>query len=785
MKLVEDHSKVNVDVQGVKSHKMEIDASNTAILFSILSENLYSDVYGSIIRELVSNAWDANKESGNESMPVYVHFNGATEEESAHIKIVDNGPGISEDRVEKIYGKYLASSKRDSNDQIGGWGLGSKTPLAYTDYFHISTVHNGKQYLYIMRKGVTNTMLELMYSIPTDKLNGTEIKVYMKDNTDLVDFFKAALDQLEFFNNVILVANDSALERSYGYSSIRVGEIENFNKKKIFNFKNFVVVDQHNYGPPSILLGQVKYPLPKGVDLDKYSYPLAFKFNIGDLPVTPSREGILWTPQATQTFNLKVVNAIQEIHSLIEKQREQKIGFIEYYVSNANARILNITKDFNLNFGSYSESDLEEFYFEQTEKSISLKSSALCKYLKHGSKIVSDGTFDPIIKSLITTHSKTWINHRSMLRDMKGWEHWSTNKVLDTLLDKTSDSYRSLCSISPNTDLQRKVLVQNESILNNLSNRDSVVFLIKKFENFSNVKKAYKHFLTVYQLNKTHFVQDITKKQMFIELINELKVLTDGLFKYESLTYVKPKPVKRDKVDYEDLAYDSYKYEWSYSLNLKKETGKINLKDVIKKNYTVVKKSELNDLKWFFGYSRNSNKANTVIGIADSKFEKFKKQVKHMSRDQYDIRIANAVTINKFFSELNSYTVRNWINNFQNLKKMLWESAEVEQKLRCYADHYLSSNWYGSRLDDNLKDFKLNYNLNCMQSFYEEKGWINQDLLSKFESITAKFKTFSFLEFIKPEGLDQPIIKKMIREYILQDSNITKLEKIKLLKSIN
>jgi hypothetical protein len=55
MKLVEDKTRYDVDSFGSKSISMEIDASNTGILFSILSENLYSDIYGSIIRELVSN----------------------------------------------------------------------------------------------------------------------------------------------------------------------------------------------------------------------------------------------------------------------------------------------------------------------------------------------------------------------------------------------------------------------------------------------------------------------------------------------------------------------------------------------------------------------------------------------------------------------------------------------------------------------------------------------------------------------------------------------------------
>jgi len=42
--------------------------------------------------------------------------------------------------MENVFLKYAASTKRDSNTQTGGFGLGAKTPFAYTDSFVIKTV---------------------------------------------------------------------------------------------------------------------------------------------------------------------------------------------------------------------------------------------------------------------------------------------------------------------------------------------------------------------------------------------------------------------------------------------------------------------------------------------------------------------------------------------------------------------------------------------------------------------------------------------------------------------
>ena len=63
-------------------------------------------------------------------------------------RIKDFGPGISPDRMSNIFIQYTASTKRDDNVQTGGFGLGAKTPFAYSNSFVIVTVMNGIKYQY-------------------------------------------------------------------------------------------------------------------------------------------------------------------------------------------------------------------------------------------------------------------------------------------------------------------------------------------------------------------------------------------------------------------------------------------------------------------------------------------------------------------------------------------------------------------------------------------------------------------------------------------------------------
>lgn len=55
------------------------------------------------------------------------------------ISISDNGCGLSEDKIKQVYRFYGRSDKRNSIDETGMFGLGSKTPFALVDEFTVTT----------------------------------------------------------------------------------------------------------------------------------------------------------------------------------------------------------------------------------------------------------------------------------------------------------------------------------------------------------------------------------------------------------------------------------------------------------------------------------------------------------------------------------------------------------------------------------------------------------------------------------------------------------------------
>jgi DNA topoisomerase VI subunit B len=81
----------------------------------------YSDAVGSLIRETTSNALDSHREI-NSSEPIIVSFL-ANDEGNYEFSVEDFGVGINKDTINNILRKYGKSTKRNSVNQLGAFGL--------------------------------------------------------------------------------------------------------------------------------------------------------------------------------------------------------------------------------------------------------------------------------------------------------------------------------------------------------------------------------------------------------------------------------------------------------------------------------------------------------------------------------------------------------------------------------------------------------------------------------------------------------------------------------------
>ena len=163
--------------------KMKLDEESQSMIFQMFTGGLYSDPIGTLIREITSNCFDSHVEAGVDSTknPVIVEL--IKEVSGKFIKFQDKGVGMSPERIENIYGTYFKSTKRKTNDQIGGFGLGGKTPLAYTESFFIETVSEKENDINYCK----DNLLSLQNNIESFENEIKNSKKFIDENINLIN----------------------------------------------------------------------------------------------------------------------------------------------------------------------------------------------------------------------------------------------------------------------------------------------------------------------------------------------------------------------------------------------------------------------------------------------------------------------------------------------------------------------------------------------------------------------------------------------------------------------
>jgi len=289
-----------------------INAASMPFLFEMLSKSLYSNPIGSICREITSNCFDSHTEVGVDDAVVVRKGN---DEEGTYISFVDFGVGLNPERINNIYMNYFSSTKRETNDQIGGFGLGSKSPLSYAEYFYINTISDGIKYQYIFSRGERLPTLDLMDKTETTERNGTEIRIYIKDRYDVTKFEEELKKQLCYFDNVYFEGWN--IENNY---TIFEGEH--------FKFRNKNQYDKEMH----IVLGKVAYPIDwEQLGISAYNIAVGVKFEIGELLVTPNREQLRYTDEIITLVQQRINHVIDELTGIFNKQNEAFDSFFAWY----------------------------------------------------------------------------------------------------------------------------------------------------------------------------------------------------------------------------------------------------------------------------------------------------------------------------------------------------------------------------------------------------------------------------------------------------------------------
>lgn len=285
-----------------------------AITFEILSKDLYKDPIKAIIRELCCNATDAHTRANTQAIPFDIHLPTTHE---PHFSIRDYGTGLSPEDMEYLYTGYFKSDKRHTNSEIGGKGLGSKTPLAYSDNFIVNSYFNGYQHNYsIIKDNQGLPSLLHISSNPTDQPNGLEIIIAVNQN-DITTFYEKA--------KLILPWMNYRLTNTLYPTEIPKIEI-------LYSTPEFDLVKHGVINQPSILMGNIIYPIDLRLTIPANSVrwsidelALIIKCPIGQIDTTASRDELHYTEKTITYLQHTLSATTKKIKDYLStKLNEQK-----------------------------------------------------------------------------------------------------------------------------------------------------------------------------------------------------------------------------------------------------------------------------------------------------------------------------------------------------------------------------------------------------------------------------------------------------------------------------
>jgi hypothetical protein len=350
----------NVEIETTTLEEdMVLSADSTGIIFQMFSKNIYSNAIGSIVRELTSNCFDSHVEAGTD-FPVVIrkNFDKLTQEYS--VSFIDFGVGMSPERIDKVYRRYFTSTKRGDNEQIGCFGLGSKTGLAYKritghgadeydNSYQVVTVFNGMKYSYLVYEGQNKfPKITEQHHEPTKECNGTEIRVPALAN-DISKFEKEMVRQLYYFENVVFEGFDEVL------SDGTVVKSDLTNEYQIVRGKNFLFRGTQYSDYMHICLGKVAYPIDYeilGINRSDFRIPIALRLEIGDINVNVSREAVDYSEATIKMLLKKLDLAKEEIKQLLTKQYLDVKTLEDYFSVKADFGKLRFSNDEVINVGS-------------------------------------------------------------------------------------------------------------------------------------------------------------------------------------------------------------------------------------------------------------------------------------------------------------------------------------------------------------------------------------------------------------------------------------------------
>lgn len=262
-------------------------------MFTLLTSKLYTYPSRAVIREWSTNAIDACVAS-NKPVKFDVHLPTPLQ---PYFKVRDYGSGLSNDSINSLYCTLGASTKRDSNELTGSFGIGRLAGLSYGSAFTITSYYQGQASTFIVHSEQGVLKLNTLGSAPTLEESGLEVTVQVPVYS-IEEFTREATWIYSWFST--LPHCNKPLYKEY---FPEVGEWG-------------LIKKEHKNGISTglLLMGNIVYPLQDSDLVD-----ILIHAPIGAVNITPNREALVLDATTVEYLDGVKKDIIKNFHDNTQK----------------------------------------------------------------------------------------------------------------------------------------------------------------------------------------------------------------------------------------------------------------------------------------------------------------------------------------------------------------------------------------------------------------------------------------------------------------------------------
>lgn len=327
-----------------KHAAMESGISESAEFYQMLSQSLYRNPKLAMIREVICNQLDAHT-MGNVTMPPDITIT------DDRVVFRDYGPGIPHDKVHEIYNVYGNSTKKKDKNQTGGFGLGCKSPYAYTDHFTVISYNNGIKSVYQMAKSSGEVQgkpsMTLLVQTPTTE-TGLEVSIDIHSKQDYVELFSYIRGVCRNSGKSVRVNGDiiphidfSSATKSFLLCRDLFVMDSNITVHLKYGDVVYPVTEDKSYFAALNACDQIVKSINSSngeadrfTRLEQNSLRLVLLMEPGTITIAPSRENITLDPYTCNTIKEKLEAFLHDFDTETKKFRKELV--IENYTNYTN-----------------------------------------------------------------------------------------------------------------------------------------------------------------------------------------------------------------------------------------------------------------------------------------------------------------------------------------------------------------------------------------------------------------------------------------------------------------